>query len=66
MSEQAGDDLTPVDDVRKARKEIEDKCGGDIRKIAAYVNEVGESLQEKLGLRPIDPPTRFDRESKAV
>ena len=66
MSEQDTDDLTPVDDVRRVRQEIDDLCGGDIRKIAEYVNQVGEAVREKLGSKLVDPPPRDVRENKVV
>ena len=65
MSEQYEEDLTPVDDVRRVREEIDERFGGDIRKIAAYANAIGEQYREALGLKLVKPPTRSVSDGKA-
>jgi hypothetical protein len=65
MNYQEAEDLTPVDDVRRIREEIDRECGGDIHKLAEYVNQVGEKYREILGLKRVDPPTGLRRDRTA-
>lgn len=48
---QATEESTPVDDVRGIRNRISAECGNDVRRLAAHVNQIGEALCERLGLR---------------
>jgi ribosome-binding ATPase YchF (GTP1/OBG family) len=53
--------LTPVDDVRLVREELDKECGGDLRKLAARANKTAEEYRQKLGLKIVQPPARGGR-----
>jgi hypothetical protein len=55
-SSSAANEQTPVDDVRRVRRQLTIDAGGDIATIAKRATTVAEQLREKLGLKIVDPP----------
>jgi hypothetical protein len=43
---------TPVDDIRRVRRNLSEETGNDVNRLADRARQTAERLRQKLGLRP--------------